>query len=63
MASELKKELLARKRRIEEKMRPFQDLQRELDEVNKALNALDRGGWEKPGHENGCRCRECDPSW
>lgn len=66
MSSHVKEFLLARKKDLEEQLKKLKPIQDELDEVNHLLEAYDkpkRGGWEKPSHENGCRCRECDPSW
>lgn len=54
--------LLARKRELERQIVPLKELQEELEEVNKLLASYGRGGWERAGHENGCRCHECDPS-
>ena len=59
--------LLARQKDLREQLRPMRALQAELDEVEHLLKELDdrekRHGREAPGHEAGCRCRECDPSW
>jgi len=54
--------LLRRKKELEDLLRSMQPLQEELAEINNLLNSYGRGGWERPGHENGCRCHECDPS-
>lgn len=57
--------LLARKKDLTEQLKALKPLQDELAEVEHLLAALDkpkRGGWERDGHENGCRCHECDPS-
>lgn len=66
----MKEQLQARKRELEEQLKPYEKLKEELEEVNTLLatygsrgrNNPGRGGWEKEGHENGCRCHECDPS-
>lgn len=63
--SAAKSYLLARKKDLLEQLKALKPLQEELEEVEHLLGALDkpkRGGWETPGHENGCRCHECDPS-
>lgn len=65
MSSHVKDFLLSRKKDLEEQLKKLKPIQDELDEVNHLLTTYDkpkRGGWETPGHENGCRCRECDPS-
>lgn len=61
-STKMKEKLKARKRELLKEMEPFEALQEELDEVNRLLASYGRGGWERPGHENGCRCHECDPS-
>ena len=57
--------LLARKKDLLEQLRVLKPLQDELADVEHVLDALDkpkRGGGETVGHENGCRCHECDHS-
>jgi hypothetical protein len=65
VASKLKEQLLQRKKELQEQLKPLKKLEQELEEVETLLSMYDRpkrGGWETPGHENGCRCHECDPS-
>lgn len=65
MSSHTKNFLLTRKKDLLEQLKPLRALEAELAEVEHLLEALDkpkRGGWERDGHENGCRCHECDPS-
>lgn len=55
-----------RKKELQAQLKPLKKLETELEEVEKLLTAINtpaRGGWEKDGHENGCRCGQCDPSW
>jgi len=63
MATKLKEELLRRKKELQDKLRELAPLQEELAEVETLLAAYNRHGREAAGHEPGCRCRECDPSW
>lgn len=67
MSTHTKNFLLARKKDLLEQLKPLRALEAELAEVEHLLAALDdkekRHGLEKSGHEAGCRCRECDPSW
>lgn len=63
--SEIKKTLEARRAELKKKLATLKPLQNELEEVESLLslyNKPKRGGWERDGHENGCRCHECDPS-
>lgn len=65
MSTHTKNFLLARKKDLLEQLKPLRALEAELAEVESLLETYDkpkRGGWERPGHENGCRCHECDPS-
>lgn len=62
----MKQFLLKKRNELQEKLKELKPLQDQLQEVEALLSTYDnpkRGGWEKPGHENGCRCGECDPSW
>lgn len=67
MSSHTRNFLLARKKDLLEQLKPLRAIEAELDEVLHLLKELDdkekRHGREAPGHEPGCRCRECDPSW
>lgn len=63
--SEIKKKLVARQAELKEKLLSLKPLQEELEEVELLLsyyNKPKRHGLEQVGHENGCRCRECDRS-
>jgi hypothetical protein len=64
--SEIKKTLEARKAALKKKLAALKPLQDELEEVEGLLahyNKSRRHGRERDGHEDGCRCGECDPSW
>jgi hypothetical protein len=65
--SSTKSILLERKKELQAKIRPLRTLEKELEEVEHLLSALDdkekRHGREAPGHPPGCRCYpHCDPS-
>lgn len=61
-STKVRDELKSRKLILEKQIEPLKRLEEELDEINRILSLYDRGGWERPGHSNGCRCHECDPS-
>jgi hypothetical protein len=57
MATTHKAVLAARKRILQDLIKPLQE---ELDEIEELLKTKVR---HSAAHEDGCRCRECDPSW
>lgn len=61
-STKVRDELQGRKRILEKQIAPLKRLEEELAEINLILSACERGGWERPGHDAGCRCHECDPS-
>lgn len=66
--SSIKKGLLQRKKELTEKLKALRPLQDELAEVERLLETYNpelprRSNWGCEGRENGCRCRQCDPSW
>lgn len=52
--SEIKQLLLSKKKELEEKIKPLLILQKELDEVNKALDALNTSKKEECDGCQGC---------
>lgn len=65
MASQIKTQLLLRKKRLQQQVAQLRKAEDELREVEVLLSTYEKSshGQEKSGHEPGCRCHECDPSW